>query len=275
MQYINLSVISSAGTPAEDFFIFRGRVSCLPRFRDVHFTLNGRVVFFELLVAVYKLCNKPNVSLLFYSTFVVYHIHKYIAMKYTSQVGRRILCLILSWLTVSPLFYHLARKWNMTSTKLGIFLLLISPMFLTVYAFLFINAVGLYSMEQRKNRFASVEAVEKITGMTIPDFKVVRYLEGRTSFNGDYSDTLIIVFDSVPSESFYKRLNCFIASDSTGWTLDDEVYSFSTMWGNGFPSPKGEDVEEDMTFYIEFCKGSRIATIIFMEHGNIQKSLFF
>ena len=36
--------------PAEDFFIFRGRVSCLPRFRDVHFTLNGRVVFFELLV---------------------------------------------------------------------------------------------------------------------------------------------------------------------------------------------------------------------------------
>ena len=60
----------------------------------------------------------------------------------------------------------------MTSTKLGIFLLLISPMFLTVYAFLFINAVGLYSMEQRKNRFASVEAVEKITGMTIPDFKV-------------------------------------------------------------------------------------------------------
>ena len=151
----------------------------------------------------------------------------------------------------------------MTSTKLGIFLLLISPMFLTVYAFLFINAVGLYSMEQRKNRFASVEAVEKITGMTIPDFKVVRYLEGRTSFNGDYSDTLIIVFDSVPSESFYKRLNCFIASDSTGWTLDDKVYSFSTMWGNGFPSPKGEDVEEDMTFYIEFCKGSRIATIIY------------
>ena len=263
MQYINLSVISSAGVPAEDFFIFRGRVSCLPRFRDVHFTLNGRVVFFELLVAVYKLCNKPNVSLLFYSTFVVYHIHKYIAMKYTSQVGRRILCLILSWLTVSPLFYHLARKWNMTSTKLGVFLLLISPMFLTVYAFLFINAVGLYSMELRKNRFASVEAVEKVTGMTIPDFKVIRYLEGRTSFNGDYSDTLIIVFDSVPSESFYKRLNCFIASDSTGWMLDDEVYSFSTMWGTGCPSPKGEDVEEDMTFYIEFCKGSRIATIIY------------
>lgn len=129
--------------------------------------------------------------------------------------------------------------------------------------FLFINAVGLYSMELRKNRFASVEAVEKVTGMTIPDFKVIRYLEGRTSFNGDYSDTLIIVFDSVPSESFYKRLNCFIASDSTGWMLDDEVYSFSTMWGNGFPSPKGEDVEEDMTFYIEFCKGSRIATIIY------------
>ena len=184
-------------------------------------------------------------------------------MKYTSQVGSRILCLILSWLTVSPLFYHLARKWNMTNTKLGVFLLLISPMFLTIYAFIFFNTVGLYSMESRKNRFASVEAVERVTGMTIPDFKVIRYLEGRTSFNGDYSDTLIIVFDSVPSESFYRRLNCLIASDSTGWTLDDKVYSFSTMWGNGFPSPKGEDVEEVMTFYIEFCKGSRIATIIY------------
>lgn len=33
------------------------------------------------------------------------------------------------------------------------------------------------------------------------------------------------------------------------------------MWGNGLPAPKGEDNEEDMTFSIEFEKGSKKAII--------------
>ncbi|MFS2618761.1 hypothetical protein AAH132_22700, partial [Bacteroides ovatus] len=87
------------------------------------------------------------------------------------------------------------------------------------------------------------------------------YTKGRTSFQGDYNDQLIIEFKETPSAAFYQKLDSLIAVEQSDWSKRDNVYSYSKMWGNGLPAPKGEDNEEDMTFSIEFEKGSKKAII--------------
>ena len=54
---------------------------------------------------------------------------------------------------------------------------------------------------------------------------------------------------------------CIRDREQSDWSKRDNVYSYSKMWGNGLPAPKGEDNEEDMTFSIEFEKGSKKAII--------------
>lgn len=58
-----------------------------------------------------------------------------------------------------------------------------------------------------------------------------------------------------------------IAVEQSDWSKRDNVYSYSKIWGNGLPAPKGEDDEEDMTFSIEFEKGSKKLLLV-MELGN-------
>ena len=47
----------------------------------------------------------------------------------------------------------------------------------------------------------------------------------------------------------------------TDWSIVDDAYSYSKIWGNGLPAPNGEDDKEDMMFSISLSKGSRHATI--------------
>ena len=168
---------------------------------------------------------------------------------------------LISWLTLSPLFYYLTWKWKLIGKKLRVTLLLISPIFLMIYIVLFVLGLYAYDSYQRKYRFTNKDTIEKITGVKYPNFKIVEYTKGRTSFQGDYNDQLIIEFKEAPSAAFYQKLDSLIAVEQSDWSKRDNVYSYSKMWGNGLPAPKGEDNEEDMTFSIEFEKGSKKAII--------------
>lgn len=167
----------------------------------------------------------------------------------------------LTWLTISPLSYYLTYRWKLIGKKLRVFLLLISPLFLILYAVLCLWGLDTYSSCQRKHRFADGETLKRITGVTYPNFKIVGYEKGNTAFMGDYSDKLIIEFEDTLSSQFYQTLDSLIATQETDWSRHDNTYSYSRMWGNGLPAPTGEDDEEDMTFSISLNKGSRQANI--------------
>ena len=175
------------------------------------------------------------------------------------------LALLFSWLTISPLFVYLANKWKLISKKVRILLLLISPLMLIVYLIIFLLALQGYFDYQRKYHFADNEVIERITGVAFPEVDIVDYEKGKSSFLGDYSDKLILEMEEEMREATYHYLDSIIKSGDTGWSKRDDVYSYSIMWGNGLPAPKGESKEEDGMFSLSFKKGSKI---INLSHGS-------
>ena len=82
---------------------------------------------------------------------------------------------LLSWLTISPIFYYLTGRWKLMSKKRRIGLVIISPMFLTIYAFMCLAGLSIYYDYHRKYRFADQDVLTRITGVTYPDFKIIEY----------------------------------------------------------------------------------------------------
>ena len=168
-----------------------------------------------------------------------------------------IIC-ILSWFTVSPIFYYLAGRWELTKWRL--LLMLVSPLFLIAYLFIFIWGYDAYVNYQRKYYFADEDRIERITGVRLPDMKVIEYNEGRR-ITRDYNDRLIVEFEEVPSEIVFQILDSLVNMGKAGWRMNDSSYVFSATWGNDIPAPKGENNNEDRSFSISFSKGSKRATI--------------
>ena len=69
-----------------------------------------------------------------------------------------------------------------------------------------------------------VERIERITGAKVPRFTIIERHEGERHFTGDYLDTLIIEFDSIPSDELFEEIDSMIASNSTKWEKKDGVY---------------------------------------------------
>lgn len=63
------------------------------------------------------------------------------------------------------------------------------------------------------------------------------------------------------SESTYHYLDNVISAGNTEWSKHDDEYSYSIMWGNGLPAPKGENEEEGKMLSLSFKKGSKIVTL--------------
>ena len=112
---------------------------------------------------------------------------------------------------------------------------------------------------ERKYSFLDKDRIERITEVRLPDFKLIEYNKGRTGFNGDYSDHLTIEFKDSLTNEFYAALDSLVEKEV--WNKRENRYSFSAMWGNGLPAPKGENKEEDITFSITIEKGTNTAEI--------------
>ena len=171
------------------------------------------------------------------------------------------LTLLLSWLTLSPLFFYLARKWQLIGKKVRMFLLLISPLMLIVYVVAVLFILQGYDGYKRKHHFASNEVIERITGVAFPELSIIDYEKGEAGFLGDYNDMLTLEMEYDLSESTYHYLDSVISAGDTNWSKHNDVYRYSIMWGNGFPAPKGENEEDDMTFSLSFKAGSKKVTL--------------
>ena len=171
------------------------------------------------------------------------------------------LTLLLSWLTLSPLFFFLARKWQLIGKKVRMMLLLISPLMLIVYVLAVLFILQEYDGYKRKHHFASNEVIERITGVAFPELSIIDYEKGDAGFLGDYNDMLTLEMKNDLSESTYHYLDSVISAGDTNWSKHNDVYRYSIMWGNGLPAPEGENEEEDMTFSLSFKAGSKKVTL--------------
>ena len=169
------------------------------------------------------------------------------------------LTLLFSWITISPLFVYLASRWKLIGKKVRILLLLISPLMLIVYFILFLLALQGYDDYQRKHEFADNEVIERITGVAFPELDIIDYKKNDRGFLGDYKDKLTLEMEDELSESTYHYLDSIINIGKTQWFKHGDEYSYSIMWGNDLPAPKGESEEDDGMFSLFFKKGSKIS----------------
>lgn len=177
---------------------------------------------------------------------------------------------LLWWLTLSPIFYFYTEKRNMLSKKWRICLLLISPLFIGgYYIILLLVASIIISIVifcapsydyPRKPKFTEKDVVEKVTGVSFPDFECIDFKQLHTAFNGDYTDQITIEFSEIPPAAFYHTLDSLSAIRNSNWYEYDSIYSYGTSWRPG-DAPQGVNEDGSMMFDIEIKKGSKQAVI--------------
>lgn len=126
-----------------------------------------------------------------------------------------------------------------------------------IFGGIFLLLLGLYVYSEWIWEKWPTDRIERVTGVRVPEYKVVEYDKGKRYFTGDYEDRYEIEFKTIPSDDLYDKIDSMIADGNTGWRKEGKRYSFSVMWGNGFPTPEGENEEEDGTFSITLTRGEK------------------
>ena len=113
------------------------------------------------------------------------------------------------------------------------------------------------------------DRIERITGVRLPEFSVIKYVYGHADFFGEYKDTLYIEFESIPSDTLFEKIEGLFETNTNNsqWTKDGGLYQFHGSWGtfgndDPLPAPEGEDPEQDRLFYLTLIKGERIGIIV-------------
>ena len=167
--------------------------------------------------------------------------------------------ILICWLTLSPLFYYLAKKWKLLRTLWRAILLLISPLFWFLYAILFIVSVYLADNIQRRFQFMDHEEIAEITKSPFPSYKVLYHHSGTSNFLGDHTDSKDFMFYRLPSDSFYHAIDSLTLIKDSGWSKDaNNKYTYQMVW-DAKDSPNGDD----LFLTIEIEKGSRFGHMRF------------
>ena len=117
-------------------------------------------------------------------------------------------------------------------------------------------------VEELKPEEWPTDRIERITGIKLPEYEVTRFFLGPVMFMGDFTDTLYIEFESIPSDELFEKIDTL--STIIGWHKSDSIhYSYYKTWGNGYPAPEGEDPEEDRIFEIKLTKGEKTGIIVY------------
>ncbi len=176
--------------------------------------------------------------------------------------------LFLCWLLFSPLFYWLAGKWGMVSRTRRIWLSIFSPNMIILFCLLLLLIVlfvvymaMLYNSLDMVYIYEDSERLKRITGVAFPEFKLMEYEKGETNFLGDYEDKFILEMEEELSEATYHHLDSIIECGDAHWGKDGKRYWYRNIWGNGEPTPEGEDSKYDRFLEIDFEKGNRIVNL--------------
>ena len=106
-----------------------------------------------------------------------------------------------------------------------------------------------------------VERIEQVSGIRVPSYNIIETYKGKRYFTGDHHDLYIIEFKTVPSDELFDEIDKMIAAGNTNWVKEGHKYTFSIIWGNGLPTPKGESDSYDGTFSLTITKGEKVGEI--------------
>lgn len=101
------------------------------------------------------------------------------------------------------------------------------------------------------------ERIERVSGVRVPSYKIIESHKGERHFTGDHEYLYEIEFKTTPSNKLFDEIDRMIANGNTGWQREGNRYSFSVIWGNGLPTPKGESDSYDGTFRLAITKGDK------------------
>lgn len=125
----------------------------------------------------------------------------------------------------------------------------------------YLGYIIISSTNNYHHRFRDNHTIGRITETSFPAFTVREYKEGKKSFTRDYINILFIEFKEIPSDIFYKSLDSLINEPNSGWSVSNNQYSYSIVWGNGYPAPIGESDKDDIFLDIILTKGNKQAKI--------------
>lgn len=171
------------------------------------------------------------------------------------------IALLLSWLTLSPLLLILDGRWKLLPKWLRIVLFLLSPMIIVVLALVVLWGIDYYPKYYMQHHFVKRKVVENITGVRLPEYKVVERGEDRKCFGRypEHAYDFTLEFRKIPDDAFYETLDEYFDCFEAG------KYSYSAIWGNGMEAPKGESDKDDISFSIVIEKRSKSFHIRVME----------
>lgn len=102
----------------------------------------------------------------------------------------------------------------------------------------------------------SPERIERITEVRVPKYKIVKYdKKFRGSKQVFYGD-IDIKFKSMPDDRIFHKIDSIIAVGRSYWRKEGDTYTFSRIWAEGLPIPKGELAENQEYLYISITRGS-------------------
>ena len=179
-----------------------------------------------------------------------------IMRKQTLNQILKIISLILSWATLSPLLLILDGRWKMLPKWLRIMLFVLSPLTIAVLGILVLLAYDWNVNHYRQHHFTKRSTVENITGVSFPRFKVVSVWTMPHSSKTEYKDFFTLEFCEMPNEAFYEEL------EKNFYKNEEGEYCFSAIWGNGQTAPKGERSGQDHTFDIKVPSDSKTFEIV-------------
>ena len=130
-----------------------------------------------------------------------------------------------------------------------------------IFSVLLIVVLGFYVYYEWIWEEWSPARIERITGVRIPKYKIIDDNRGERGFNGDHMDDFTFEFKTMPPDELFDEIDKMILTGNTGWKKEGNRYSFSVVWGNGIPAPKGEKEEDDGIFGITITRGEKTGVI--------------
>ena len=102
--------------------------------------------------------------------------------------------------------------------------------------------------------------IERITEISVPRFEMFLSRIGYDFFHDP--DSYILYFKSTPSDELFNEIDKKMSSGNTNWKRNGNKYTFSIMWGDGYPAPKGESEDEIGKFSFSITKGKDVGDLI-------------
>ncbi len=101
--------------------------------------------------------------------------------------------------------------------------------------------------------------------MSLPNYKVKRYVAGWGDLHGDFIDTIYIEFDNILSQAFIDSVNHKVnAAENKRWSKRDEHrYKFQAWYEDGGRTPKCMEKQDDWFIDLDFSDNSKEAIIVY------------